>query len=273
MIRSIHAEFADSEYGLKNERRLLGGVHVHDVRQVSKRLLFLTVCDDAAHRDDRDDATHRVADGSSTPAATPATAPAVLALAAAFPSDIQLLVKSRDGFVDEPLLATLAALLRERALPTLELDALCFVERDATLGNADQEQQQHQQRPAVLHAMTIALFERGARNVDANAAPLLRICKEPLPPLPLGRKEAAPFAKTAKASATTISTSTSSTPSRVGRVSGSAKRNRAPKFAQFVTSLLGVDALRTGGGVLDVAGGAGALSFEFAVRRGVSTVG
>ena len=47
-------------------------------------------------------------------------------------------------------------------------------------------------------------------------------------------------------------------------------RDRAAKFVSWAVATFGVELLRSGG-VIDVAGGAGHVAYELAVRRGVST--
>ena len=46
-------------------------------------------------------------------------------------------------------------------------------------------------------------------------------------------------------------------------------QTRHQRFAQFLVDTFGIERLRSGAGVLDVAGGAGGVAFELAFRRGI----
>ena len=248
-VQSIHAAFVNSSYGAKrDEIRRLRRVRVQSVRRVTERLMFLVVSDSVT----------RPTSTSTTTATTSSTLSSPLDR---FASHIQVILKVRDGFVDVDQIRDVVALLESCAFTNVELDAECFVERDATVSDVAGDGSDGL-CPVVLHAMSLDFF------VDDNAAPLLRVRRKESP---IVSPTTAASVSTTSASTSTSTTATSSTTSR-RRTSGSVKRDRAPKFAHFVLSVLGIDALRRGGGVLDVAGGAGALSYEFTVRRGISCV-
>jgi hypothetical protein len=251
-ISSIHRQFFNSKPGLLIEEKRRIRATIDGFKSASKRLLFLNVnqinqdCDG----DEDDDEL--------------------------FENRCNIILKRNIGFFNESdiekLLNSIAkdgdddnnnnSLVDDQ----IEIDVVGFVERDLFASS---------KAPCNLHAMALIL-RRSRKNTsddnDDGGELLLRIVPDPMPEArdpraakSLGQRQTRPAKAPRKFRANGVKLFT-----------GASNSDRASIFAQFIVETFGAHLRVTndggGGGVLDVAGGAGALSLELVLRRGVSSV-
>ena len=238
-IASIHQEFVSAAQGSKLYESVVefeahvqaGGIH-----SMSPRLAFLR-CQDTVLRGNVDDEPQ---------------------------SDecIELLLKERDGHLaaaDISRVCEAVAVAVNVCQPRLRLRVVGFVERLSAQSDPPTQfpQLQPVPPPVCVHAISVSGFYDGRQLFTTHSPPA----------------SASPQRRGAQGSAIAPrlpSSQGSGAPRRRARA-GAPNSDRGAKFAEWLASTFGTDALAAGGGVLDVAGGSGALAFELGVRRGINT--
>lgn len=175
----------------------------------------------------------------------------------ATPDDyIELLLKERDGYLSTADISSVCEAVRAASPSVLRLHVVGFVERLSALSDPPTQfpQLQPVPPPVCVHAISISGY-------DANGQALFKTSPRPA---------AQPPQRAARGGTARAPSLAGGTPRRRAR-GGAPNSDRGAKFAEWLSAVYGAELLTTGEGVLDVAGGAGALAFELAVRRGINT--